>query len=101
MTTSADIIATTPRASVVGKLVSNHQVPSQVPRHEALSDREYHVMCRLGLGERVKEIALDLSLSVKTISTYRTRILKKMNMKSNADLAQYVLQHGLVDRVEP
>ena len=65
------------------------------PLHEALSDREYHVMCLIALGKTVTQIARELSLSVKTISTYRARILEKMKMKSNADLIRYALENSL------
>lgn len=65
--------------------------------HESLSDREYQVMCMIASGRQVKEIAEVLSLSVKTISTFRARILKKMYMKNNAQLTHYAIKHGLVD----
>ncbi len=64
--------------------------------HENLSDREYQVMCMIASGKKVKEIAENLSLSVKTISTYRARILEKMKMKSNADLIHYAIQNRLL-----
>jgi len=65
--------------------------------HESLSDREYQVMCMIASGKTVKEIAETLSLSVKTISTYRARILEKMHLKNNAQLTYYAIKHGLVD----
>lgn len=64
--------------------------------HEALSNREYQVVCLLASGKAVKEIADELALNVKTISTYRQRILKKMRLKNNAELTHYAVQHGLV-----
>ena len=67
------------------------------PPHELLSDREYRVMCMVAAGTRANEIAEELMLSVKTISTYRTRILRKMRMKSSAELTHYAIKHGLVD----
>jgi len=67
------------------------------PLHETLSDREYQVMCRIASGKSVKEIAGALSLSVKTVSTYRTRILEKMRMANNAELIRYAIKHGLVN----
>jgi two-component system, NarL family, invasion response regulator UvrY len=63
--------------------------------HELLSDREFQVMSMIASGKKTKEIANMLSLNEKTISTYRARILQKMNMKSNADIIQYVLKEGL------
>jgi DNA-binding NarL/FixJ family response regulator len=65
--------------------------------HETLSDREYQVLCAISSGKTVKEIAAELSLSEKTISTYRNRILEKMNMKSNAELTHYTIKNDLVD----
>lgn len=67
------------------------------PPHELLSDREYRVMCMVATGRTANEIAEDLMLSVKTISTYRTRVLRKMRMKSSAELTHYAVKHGLVD----
>jgi DNA-binding NarL/FixJ family response regulator len=65
--------------------------------HEALSDREYQVMCMIASGKAVKEIGEELNLSVKTISTYRARILDKMRMKTNAALTHYVIQNNLIE----
>lgn len=65
--------------------------------HKRLSDREYEVLLLIASGHTISEIADKLTLSVKTISTYRTRILEKTNLKSNADLVRYAIQHGLVD----
>lgn len=67
------------------------------PLHEILSDREYQVMHMLATGKSVKEIADELSLSVKTVSTYRSRILGKMNIKNNAEIVLYAVQNKLVD----
>jgi DNA-binding NarL/FixJ family response regulator len=65
--------------------------------HELLSDREYEVLCLIGSGKTVGEIAVAANLSVTTISTYRARILEKMRMKTNAELARYAIQQGLVE----
>jgi two-component system invasion response regulator UvrY len=65
------------------------------PPHESLSDREYRVLCLLGSGKTVGEIAAELSLSVKTVSTYRARLLEKMGMKTNAELMSYAIRNGL------
>ena len=64
--------------------------------HENLSDREFQVMCMIAAGKSVKEIAKELFLSVKTISTYRARILEKMKMKSNSELTYYAIQNKLI-----
>lgn len=66
------------------------------PAHETLSDREYQIMKLLATARTVKEIAAELSLSVKTVSTYRARVLKKLGLASNVELARYALRHGLV-----
>jgi DNA-binding NarL/FixJ family response regulator len=64
--------------------------------HEGLSDREYQVLCLIGAGKTMTEIADHLQLSVKTVSTYRTRLLEKMRLSTNAELMHYVLSKGLV-----
>ena len=64
--------------------------------HETLSDREYEVMCRIASGRTVKEIAEELSLSSKTISTYRARILEKLGVKNSAEITQYAIRNRLV-----
>ena len=64
--------------------------------HERLSDREFEIMKMLASGRTVSQVAHDLSLSVKTVSTHRTRILGKMAMKTNAELTHYAVRHGLV-----
>ena len=69
---------------------------SDKPPHETLSDRELEVLCLIASGKTVGEIALELSLSDKTISTYRRRILDKMNMKTSAELTHYAIRNGLV-----
>jgi len=63
--------------------------------HERLSDREYEVLRMIGSGKTVSEIAAALVLSVKTVSTYRARVLEKMDMRTNAELTHYVVRHGL------
>jgi DNA-binding NarL/FixJ family response regulator len=65
--------------------------------HERLSDREFEVLKMLACGKTVSEVADDLSLSVKTVSTHRTRILKKMNMRTTAELTSYAVRCGLVE----
>ena len=64
--------------------------------HEHLSDREFQVMIMIASGKTVRDIAEELNLSVNTISTYRIRILDKMNMKNNAELTRYAIKNGLV-----
>jgi DNA-binding NarL/FixJ family response regulator len=69
--------------------------------HEQLSDREYQVLRMIGQGRTVSEIAAELSLSVKTVSTYRARILEKMQMRTSAELMRYVIAHKLVPLPPP
>lgn len=71
--------------------------PSERPLHDALSGREFQIFCKLAGGMGVSQIAESLSLSVKTVSTYRTRVLEKMNMKTNADLTSYAIRNQLID----
>ncbi len=86
-------------SEALGERLAQGLSPSAPPGapHERLSDRELQVLRILALGKAVKEIAAELSLSEKTISTYRTRILTKTGMKSNAELMRYALQAGLVE----
>jgi two-component system invasion response regulator UvrY len=63
--------------------------------HERLSDREYQILRMIGNGKTVSEIAADLQLSVKTVSTYRARVLEKMDMRTNAELTRYAVRQGL------
>jgi DNA-binding NarL/FixJ family response regulator len=68
---------------------------SSRPLHELLSDRELQVLLKIGAGKRVKEIAEELCLSPKTVSTYRTRILEKLSQQNTAGLVKYVMREGL------
>jgi two-component system, NarL family, invasion response regulator UvrY len=67
------------------------------PLHAQLSEREFQVFCKLAAGQPVSKIAEELFLSVKTVSTYRTRILEKMALKTNADLTYYAIKNHLID----
>ena len=67
------------------------------PQHEQLSEREFQVFLKLAKGETAGDIAKDLSLSVKTVSTYRTRLMEKMALSSNSDLTYYALKNQLID----
>jgi len=78
-------------------LASLVQRESETLPHSALSARENQIMCLIASGRTVSEIARDLSLSVKTVSTHRARILSKMNLKNNAEIVRYATQNRLVD----
>ena len=83
--------------SLAEKLLFGLETDSEIPHHESLSDREYQVLCMIASGKKIAEIAEDLFLSENTIRTYRSRILEKMNMKSNAELTRYAIRHGLAE----
>ncbi len=82
--------------SLAEKLAAELGEDAERPLHEALSEREYHVLCLLASGKTVTQIAAEMSLSVKTISTYRARLLEKMRMKTNAEVTRYAIEHRLV-----
>jgi len=84
-------------ASLAEKLASMVQKEGGELPHQTLSNRELRVMCLIASGKTVSEIARELSLSVKTISTYRSRILDKMKMKNNAELTRYAINNSLID----
>ncbi len=79
------------------QLVAHLDESAGKPPHESLSDREHEVMRMIAAGEPLTEIAERLHVSVKTVSTYRARILEKMQMKSNAELTRYSMTHQLID----
>ncbi len=82
--------------SIAEKLADNFSSDSTLFPHENLSDREFDVMKLLANGKSVSEIADMLSLSVTTVSTYRARVMVKMNLKSNSDLTKYALENKLI-----
>jgi DNA-binding NarL/FixJ family response regulator len=84
-------------SSLAEKLASELESGDEQPPHKNLSDREYQVMCMVASGKTVTEIAEELLLSIKTISTYRSRIMEKMKMKNNAELTYYAIKNRLVD----
>ncbi len=77
------------------KLVTTLDTNSRLLPHETLSDREYEIMCKIGSGKTADSIAAELNISIHTVYSYRNRILDKMNMKSNVEIAQYVVQNKL------
>ena len=80
--------------SVLDLLAETVQKPGENP-HESLSNREFRVFCLLASGKTVSDIGELLNLSAKTISTYRTRVLDKLSLRTNADLARYAIDHGI------
>ena len=83
--------------SLAEKLIANLDEDADKPLHEQLSDREFEVMKLISAGVPLTEIGDRLHVSVKTISTYRARIMEKMQMKSNAELTRYAMTHNLID----
>ncbi|MFZ1098551.1 MAG: response regulator transcription factor [Steroidobacteraceae bacterium] len=77
-------------------LITALEEPGDKPLHAALSEREFQILCKLAVGRSVSEIAHELFISVKTVSTYRARVLEKMHLDTNADLTAYALRNGLV-----
>jgi DNA-binding NarL/FixJ family response regulator len=84
------------RSTLAEQLVSELDLDSEQPLHATLSEREFQIFCKLASGRTVSEIARELCLSVKTISTYRSRVLEKMALRSNTDIATYALKNGLI-----
>jgi two-component system invasion response regulator UvrY len=82
--------------SIAEKLAEVLNTAETKQKHELLSDREFDVFKYLASGKSVSEIAAQLSLSVTTVSTYRSRILDKMGMRTNADITRYALEHKLI-----
>lgn len=82
--------------AIAEKLANTFSSDISALPHETLSDREFDVMKYLANGKSVSEIADSLSLSVTTVSTYRARIMTKMNLKSNSDLTKYAIEHNLL-----
>jgi two-component system invasion response regulator UvrY len=83
--------------SLAERLAFNLDVDTRREAHEILSDREYEVLCLIAGGRTVSQIAEKLCLSVKTISTYRGRILDKMRLQNNAELTTYAMKNNLID----
>ena len=83
---------------VADMLLSHYDTVTDRARHEKLSDREFEILCFIGEGRTIKEIAAKLSLSPATVSTYRTRILNKLDMKTTAELIRYGIENKLAAR---
>ena len=83
-------------AEVAEQLAIDLAKDSDMPLHQKLSDREYQVMCMIASGKTVGQISEELALSVSSVSTMRTRILKKFDMKTNAEITHYAIRHDLV-----
>ena len=82
--------------SLAENLASDLDAGAAKPLHEQLTDREYQVMCSIASGKAVRQIADELSLGLKTVGTYRARVLRKMNMRTDAELTRYAVENGLI-----
>lgn len=82
--------------SLAERLALNLDVETKQEPHELLSDREYQVMCMLASGKSLTEISVSLSISVKTVSTYRSRVLEKMKLRNNSELTSYAIEYQLI-----
>jgi DNA-binding NarL/FixJ family response regulator len=80
-----------------GDIIERWSARAASTPHDSLSDREYQVLRMLGSGQTVSDIARDLGLSVKTVSTYRQRVLEKLGMRTNAELMRYAIENGLLE----
>ena len=84
-------------ASLAEKLATQLETDGDAPLVESLSRREHQVLCMIGIGKKIKDIAQELSLSVNTVNSYRVRILDKLKMTRDAELIRYALQNQLVE----
>jgi DNA-binding NarL/FixJ family response regulator len=84
-------------SSALGELLANELIPSYKLPHQSLTDREYLVFLAIAKGNRLVDIGIEYSLSQKTISTYRARILKKMQLSTNAEVIHYAIKHNLLN----
>lgn len=82
--------------AVSAMLVNQLDASAPRPLHQDLSEREFQVLCKIASGKTVSEIAEELFISVKTVSTYRGRVLEKLNMRTSAELTHYAVKNGLV-----
>lgn len=85
--------------AVAEKLAMNINMTQDASPHESLTDREYEVFMKIAGGMTVSEIADEMFLSVKTVSTYRARILEKLNLKNNAEITYYAIRNNLIEKI--
>jgi DNA-binding NarL/FixJ family response regulator len=83
--------------SLAERLLAEREEEADTPLHTRLSNREYSVLCGIAVGKTIKELAAELSVSPKSIVTYRARTLQKLHLKTTAELLRYALSHQLVD----
>ena len=83
-------------ASLAEQLLTEHLVEPDAMLHEKLSNRQYEILCLIGAGKRLKDIAAELSVSPKTVSAHRSHILEKLRLRTTADLIRYSMDKGLI-----
>jgi DNA-binding NarL/FixJ family response regulator len=83
-------------SSLAEKLAAEVKNPSDIPLHETLSNREYQILCLIAAGKPPRDIATELMISINTVNTYRTRMLEKMGMKTDAEVIRYALENRLI-----
>jgi DNA-binding NarL/FixJ family response regulator len=84
-------------STMTEKLIAELNTNQEIPLHATLTDREFQVFCGICAGKSITDLAQQMSLSVKTISTYRTRLMKKMNMSKNAEIIHYAFKNDLLE----
>lgn len=77
-------------------LAFTHEIGSEKPKHQYLSNREFDIFCKIAEGKTIKKIAIELKISDRTVSTYRYRIMDKLCMTNNAEITRYALEHHLI-----
>ena len=82
--------------NLTSKMIEEITEPTHKKPHELLSNREFRVMCLIATGKSLKEIGDELNINIKTVSTYRTRLLEKMKMETNAQLTRYAMENKLI-----
>ena len=80
---------------LLDRIATGTETPDPVPAHEQLTVREFHILCLLSCGKTINEIADDLGISNKTVSTHKARLMQRMNFSSYAELVRYGIEHGL------
>lgn len=82
--------------NLTSKMIEEITEPTPKKPHELLSNREFRVMCMIASGKSLKEIGDDLNINIKTVSTYRTRLMEKMRMETNSQLTRYAMENKLI-----
>jgi len=84
--------------NVAERMLFDIELPQRESPHEVLSDREFNIMCMLAMGQSMNQIATKLAISNKTVSTYKARLMAKLELSSDVELIRYAMSHGLADQ---